>query len=152
MFTFRQSFILPLALAVIICGMQILDAPAYAHCEHIEICEFLDVLGILENAEKSQRSNRDTGHGLSSSRLSGLTGKPFSGLPPCFSVRKKRCRMNFEQYFLFFYRDQSHGILESLVAYWLKNVSLRQTYVFESEDRKSRSQALQIVEISIIQS
>lgn len=162
MIKFRKSFILSLAMAVIMCGLEAFDAPAYTRCQHIEVCEFLDVLGIMDDSTDSQMTGRDgesdlfLTHLSSLSDLSSKSGLSLSEMAACFNARKKRRHLDLGGYFSIRYQGQGQGIFTFMETLWIKiailNPAAYARYAFASKDHKPYSQPLRIVAISVIQS
>jgi len=158
MIKFRKSFILSLAMAVVMCGLEAFDAPAYILCNHIGVCEFLDVLGIKGDSTESQITRRDgecdlfLTHLSSLFDLSSLIGLSLSDMATCFSVRKKRRYLDLKDYFLIRYQGQSKGVFAFLEALWIKTAILSPRYAFASKDHNPPSLPLRIVAIFVIQS
>ena len=154
---FQKSFILSLILAVAICGLEAFDAPAYTHCKHIGVCEFLDVLGIKGDSDESQITAMEGECNLflthTHTHLSSLGEVSLPDLSTCISARKKRRYLDFIDYFsITCQEDQEKGLLNFLDTQWIKTAILSPRYAFASKDHKPPSQALQIVAISVIQS
>ncbi len=148
-------------MAVVMCGLEVLDAPAYIHCKHIGVCEFLDVVGVMGDSTQSQITSRDRECDLFLTHLSSLTdlsspiGLSLSDSATSLSARKKRRYLDLRDYFSIRCQDQRQGVFAFWETLWIKTAIVSPSYAsyaFALKDRKSHSQPLRIVEISVIKS
>jgi hypothetical protein len=154
MFKINRYFIISLTLAVVICGLEAFDVPAYVSCKHIGVCEFLDVPGIkIDSAEPQMITTYWQSGGINGWHLP--KGWPDHLPVARLSAIRTQHRSDLREYFFSIYICQIHqrqGL--DLDTKWVKIIIINYTnYILYSKyakDSKLTSQVLRTLASSVI--
>lgn len=151
----QKFFLFSLILAAVICGLEVLDAPAYVHCRDTGVCEFLDIPAIFDDFTGSpQITAQGERYGFISSHLLNLTNsinRSLQGLSACLCARNKRDYLDFRWYFSSHYQKQRQKVVYFGDTYWLNADTLHSRNAFDLQN-SILTPTLQIIATSVIQS